>query len=489
MRLSEAVDRYLDSVEDRCAPSTVKKYRDFLDEFANRLGPYFELEDVSTDHCEEFYRRYRNHAQKTKAGVHTALNQLFKYCVKRDKIAANPMDKIEYPKVPAPEDRGVKSISFKDVQSVMAECHTWTEKLCLGVLVYMGVRRAAANNLRWKDVDLKEGYIRFREKGGKYIRKPIPKPLFELLVAYRSLSEGSPVTVVVGANSPGSRPLSESDYVIPSDRPTTSPIRNDRFIWRVVKRVCERAGVDAHCHAFRAAFAVHYLESYDGDTIGLQNLMGHSQIATTQGYWRRLNKERSMEKVRELDWGVSLTPAGERPMRSNQNRFHVSAPAAASEGVSLTETDGSEVGGVRLSARLDAGGAGGNPVTSRSATELPVSVSEDDPGGENGEGSNSRGSAQVGFGGRQELRVLDSTARARVGELSDGFIEQDRRNVEDDAGSHKDAVDSRSDSMTVSRLRGKDSNLDSVKKQKASRSPRVKSSGGREKSPRMTPET
>ena len=43
---------------------------------------------------------------------------------------------------------------------------TWHEALCIAVLAYMGPRRRAAR-LRWRDVDLDNETMRFREKGSK----------------------------------------------------------------------------------------------------------------------------------------------------------------------------------------------------------------------------------------------------------------------------------------------------------------------------------
>ena len=60
-------------------------------------------------------------------------------------------------------------------------CATWTEFLCLATLAYLGPRRRAASNVRRRDVDLDRGTIRFREKGGKVITKPIPEEFAGLL--------------------------------------------------------------------------------------------------------------------------------------------------------------------------------------------------------------------------------------------------------------------------------------------------------------------
>jgi integrase len=75
-------------------------------------------------------------------------------------------------------------------------------------------------------------------------------------------------------------------------------------IWRIVKRVAARAGVEAHVHALRAAFAVYYLERFPGDVEALKELLGHRSIATTQVYLRKLDRASAMERVREFSWGV-----------------------------------------------------------------------------------------------------------------------------------------------------------------------------------------
>ena len=51
------------------------------------------------------------------------------------------------------------------------------------MLAYTGVRRDSASRLRWRDVDLVEGTIAFREKGGKVSVKPMPDELLAILRA------------------------------------------------------------------------------------------------------------------------------------------------------------------------------------------------------------------------------------------------------------------------------------------------------------------
>jgi hypothetical protein len=93
--------------------------------------------------------------------------------------------------------------------------------------------------------------IKFREKGAKLITRPLPSVLAGLL---RAAVDESAV------------PTGPVDYVIPMLRKQLkSGERDDRVIYRTVRRLAARAGVaEAHVHALRGAFAVHFLETHTG---------------------------------------------------------------------------------------------------------------------------------------------------------------------------------------------------------------------------------
>ena len=61
------------------------------------------------------------------------------------------------------------TLTGDQVRAMLDAVETWHEALCIGVLAYMGPRNGAASKLRWRDVDLVKGTVRFREKGRKVI--------------------------------------------------------------------------------------------------------------------------------------------------------------------------------------------------------------------------------------------------------------------------------------------------------------------------------
>jgi len=212
------------------------------------------------------------------------------------------MAKIESPARHAPEDLDVTTVTGADVRRLFDVCETWHDLLCLSLLAYLGPRRNAASQVRRRDVDFQNGRIRFREKGGKVITKPIPDEFAALLKA------------AVEAEAIGPKP---TDYVIPMVRDQRrSGDRDPRIVWRTVKKLGARAGVETHVHALRAAFAVRFLETHPGEMEALQRLLGHSKIETTQGYLRRFDRERAMERVKDMSWGAPFGAlAEEAPTR------------------------------------------------------------------------------------------------------------------------------------------------------------------------------
>ncbi|MET0939259.1 MAG: tyrosine-type recombinase/integrase [Gaiellaceae bacterium] len=185
------------------------------------------------------------------------------------------------------------SVDVADVPRLFAAAETWPERLALAILVYMGPRRRAVARLRLSDYDRLHGRLRFREKGGKVVWKPVPDELRSLLEA----------AITAGAIT---------DYLVPPEGYLQrKDDRDDRVIWRIVKRVAARAGIEAHVHALRAAFAVYSLERFPGDVEALKELLGHRSIATTQVYLRKLDRDTAMERVRGLSWSVAETGESE----------------------------------------------------------------------------------------------------------------------------------------------------------------------------------
>lgn len=298
---SHAVDLFLGDLARRSRSQsgrTVDSYRRILDKFTDQLGVDKDVTEITTDDCRRFLdrdARGRN-GQRLKPGTqatnYAILNSFFKWLYLQDRIKRNPLDHVPRPRRINPDNLDVTTVSGADVRALLAEAQTWTERLAVAIPAFTGARRAAVAQLTLADYNQEAGHIRFREKGGKTTWKPVAFELIDLLD--QAISQGAIV-------EPG-------DYLVPvpaGGELIRVGLRDDRVVWRAVKAVAERAGIQAHVHSLRAAFATNYLERSTGDVEALKELMGHESIATTQTYLRRLDKQAAMERVRGLSYDAA----------------------------------------------------------------------------------------------------------------------------------------------------------------------------------------
>lgn len=292
-----------DAIDFACVGLAAKTRADYgrlLNRFADTFEKRQDVAKITEQDCIRFLESPHRQTLlvSTRAWEERVLDSFFKKLVKGRKIKSNPMDYLSRTRRPDSDSLNRKTISSAEVKLMFEAARTPSERLCIAILAYLGPRRRAASQLTIRDYDQLRGRLRFHEKGDKWIWKPIPNEL-------RALIDNAIRAGVI------SRPVelgwANEQYLIPPEGPLKDPSkpRDDRVVWRLVNRIAYRAGVDAHTHSLRAAFADFCLDS-GTEGKALQLLMGHSNPATTEIYIRRYDKEKRMESVRDLSWGVSV---------------------------------------------------------------------------------------------------------------------------------------------------------------------------------------
>ncbi|HWE39870.1 MAG TPA: site-specific tyrosine recombinase XerD [Isosphaeraceae bacterium] len=149
------------------------------------------------------------------------------------------------------------------------------DRAALETLYATGCRASEVVNLRPRDVDLVAGLARCVGKGDKERIVPLGSRARSALSAY--LETARPTLVA-------RRPATETVFVARSGRPLS---RNG--LWRIVKTHARAAGLSnaeaVSPHTLRHSFATHLLAG-GADLRVVQELLGHSSIATTQVYTR-----------------------------------------------------------------------------------------------------------------------------------------------------------------------------------------------------------
>ena len=147
---------------------------------------------------------------------------------------------------------------------------TLRNRTLLEILYSSGLRASEAVSVLIKDIYLSEGYIRIKGKGGKFRQVPIGKEALSWIQKYSINSDGK--------------------YLFPSKKSNKHISRKTAFV--VVKEALASIGIAQEGygpHVFRHAFASHLLQR-GADLRVIQELLGHSDIETTQVYTHLLEK-------------------------------------------------------------------------------------------------------------------------------------------------------------------------------------------------------
>ena len=156
------------------------------------------------------------------------------------------------------------------------------DRAILELLYSSGLRASEVTALALQDIDLKEGYLRvISGKGGKERIVPVGEKAVEAINTYLSVARPRLVKQKTGS----ALFLSMRGQAI-----------SRKTIWLMIKKCAARAGLKKSVkpHLLRHSFATHLL-SGGADLRVIQEMLGHSDIATTQIY-TNVEKKRLLEQ-------------------------------------------------------------------------------------------------------------------------------------------------------------------------------------------------
>ncbi|WP_226469439.1 tyrosine recombinase XerC [Luteimonas panaciterrae] len=196
----------------------------------------------------------------------SACRSYYQWLLKHGRVEANPAASVRAPKAP----RKLPQVLDTDEAVKLVELPTdamlgLRDRALLELFYSSGLRLSELCNLRWRDLDLDGGLVTVLGKGNKQRSVPVGSHAREALRAWR--------TETGAANDAPVFPGRHGAAISP------------RAVQIRIKQLGVRQGLfkHVHPHMLRHSFASHVLES-SGDLRGVQELLGHADIATTQIY-------------------------------------------------------------------------------------------------------------------------------------------------------------------------------------------------------------
>lgn len=217
------------------------------------------------------YLENRHFAPSTVSRSVASMRAFFQYLTRERVIDKDPSEHLRPPKV---EKKMPEVLTVREVDLLLAQPSQETpkgirDKAMLELLYATGIRVSELIHLTWPDVNLSMGYITCRERDKERV---IPfgsvarRALHHYLADARKVFVGDQETEVLFTNCSG-KPMSRQGF------------------WKILKGYAASAGIekDITPHTLRHSFAAHLIQN-GADVRSVQEMMGHSDISTTQMY-------------------------------------------------------------------------------------------------------------------------------------------------------------------------------------------------------------
>lgn len=283
------------AVEKGYTDNTLMAYRNDLSQFTSYLESHTTIQgwaEVGQGTLIEYILHLKGDREYTSATVArkvAAIKAFFHYLRAVGKVAEDPTSELDSPKV---NKRLPHTLSREEVELLLtapgeSDSHkALRDRALLEMLYATGMRVSEIVSLKVSDVDVSASLVRVNSRDGKSARTiPVAPRAMDALVEYIERGRG---VFAKGTNAPAL-------FLNPRGTQLTR-----QGLWLIIKRYVEAAGIDAEVtpHTLRHSFATHLLDNGE-DLRSVQELLGHSNISTTQIY-TQVSSDRGRHVTAEL---------------------------------------------------------------------------------------------------------------------------------------------------------------------------------------------
>ncbi|MFA5500193.1 MAG: site-specific tyrosine recombinase XerD [Candidatus Omnitrophota bacterium] len=283
--MKELLDEFINylSVEKGLSKNTIASYRTDLLSFLNYLESkgFSNIEKIKRDNITVYllYLKDKGLSGNSVSRALVAIKMFYRFLAQENFIKDNVAGVLESPKLirPLPNVLNIteveKLLSAPDIRDWMGI----RDKAALELMYATGMRVSEMVDLPTSTINLDMGFIKCRGKGDKERIVPIGTHAKDSIARYIEKVRPSLLK-------------SKSDNHLFLSRLGKRVSRQS--FWKMIKKYAKKARIKKEItpHTLRHSFATHLLER-GADLRVVQEMLGHSDIATTQIY-THINKER-----------------------------------------------------------------------------------------------------------------------------------------------------------------------------------------------------
>jgi integrase/recombinase XerD len=273
--LSDFID-YIE-IEKGLSNNTTEAYRRDITYFIDFCGES-EITNITRLHISSYIMDLRENgiAPSSISRKISALKSFFKWACANELLTSNPLSSIEPAKLPK---HLPKVLSMNEMNNLLRQNLNQTEKVIVELLYSCGLSVSELCSLNINNINMKSKNIICFGKGSKERLVPFGEYALKSITDY--LSE---------------RDILINKYGLDTQRlliTDTGRLMTRQDVYRLIHKLGESLHKEISPHTLRHTFATHLLEN-GADLRVVQELLGHSDVATTQLY-THVSKKRLKE--------------------------------------------------------------------------------------------------------------------------------------------------------------------------------------------------
>ena len=269
------IDTYIDEfidyliIDKKYSENTIKSYRNDLKKFSEN----FSSIALSSDDIKGYLKILKDNNDDAKTISHniSTLRSFYKFLMIEKKVDSNPMEYIELPKI---RKSLPKVLSIYEIDKLLDikldDAFSYRNKAMLELMYSSGLRVSELVNVRLHDIDVSNCIIRIMGKGSKERIVPLGDYAINYISIY--LNEYREKLVKNEMN----------DYLFLNNH---GKKMTRQGFFKIIKALALEQNIktDFSPHTLRHSFATHLLNG-GADLRSIQEMLGHSDISTTQIY-------------------------------------------------------------------------------------------------------------------------------------------------------------------------------------------------------------
>ena len=265
-------------IERSLSKNTILSYMYNIDNYINYMKK--PVNKISEEDIKKFviYLNNNNCSNKTISHYLSVIKEYHNFLLINDYVNKNIVENIDHPKLAKYLPKVLSVDEVEKLLNIKLENeYDYRNKAMLELMYSCGLRVSELINLKLSDININECYLRTITKGNKERIIPIGEIALSYLIKY--IDEYRSKFIKKNIN----------DYLFLNSRGNS--ISRVGF-FKVLKNIIKLQGIkkDISPHTLRHSFATHLLE-YGADIKSVQELLGHSNIKTTEIYTHISNKK------------------------------------------------------------------------------------------------------------------------------------------------------------------------------------------------------